>query len=109
MENSRPTLLWGIDEDSGKISTLPASPLLLPAILVYCILRLIAPLYRKKPLSGPLPDKFNLQEYLKNKREYSRLCAKIGAGEEFTVRECIVFNAILPKPSWAKPGEFWTY
>jgi hypothetical protein len=109
MQDSRPTLLWGIDEDSGKISALPASPLLLPAIVFYFLLWFLSLFYRRRIKSKPLPSNFNQKEWLANRTEYKRLCDKVRAGIELTPIEQIRFNTMLPRPSWAQPGEWWTY
>jgi len=107
MEN-RPTLLWGIDRESGAISALPASPLLLPAFIVYGIAWVFS-LFPKKPKTAPLPRKFNEEEYKRNKQEYDYYCMKIRKGIELTSQERYRLNVILPNPSWSKPGENWHY
>jgi hypothetical protein len=109
MEHSRPTLLWGIDCDSGKISALPASPLLLPAVIVGCIFWIIGKIWRKPIKKEPLPDDFDINEWYRNKAIYDRLCLKIRRGQDLTPSEQIMINCYLPKPSWAKPGEHWSY
>lgn len=109
MEHSRPTLLWGIDCESGKISALPASPLLLPAVAIAFIFWIIGKVWRKPVKREPLPDNFNHTEYRRNKAIYDRLCLKIRQGKELTANEQIMINYYLPRPSWAKPGEHWTY
>ena len=109
MENSRPTLLWGIDCDSGKISALPASPFLLPAVLVYCVLWFIGLFIPRKVRTEPIPHNFNQKEYARNKIMYHYLCDKLNRGQQLTDSEKYALNYALPRPSWAKPGEWWTY
>lgn len=109
MEHTRPTLLWGIDCESGKISALPASPLLLPAAIVAAIFWIIGKIIPRKIKREPIPKGFNQQEWEKNKALYDYLCGKVSRGIPLSDSENIQFNCILPRPSWAKPGEWWTY
>ena len=109
MEHSRPTLLWGIDCQSGKISALPASPLLLPAALFFGVLWLIGLFIPKQVKREPMPENFNEKEYMHNSIQYHYLCGKIRDGIELTDSERFTLRRVLPYPSWAKPGEFWTY
>lgn len=109
METSRPTLLWGINCESGQISALPASPFLLPAFLIYCVVWFIGLFVPKKVKKEPIPLDFDEQEYAKNKAMYHYLCDKLQRGEQLTDSEKYTLNCILPRPSWAKPGEWWTY
>jgi hypothetical protein len=108
MEKSSPTLLWGIDNETGKINALPASPLLLPAFIVYCIAWLLS-LFPKRTTGEPLPCNFDQDEFNKNKKEYDYYCMKIRKGIELTSEERHRLNAVLPRPSWSKPGENWHY
>ena len=107
MSENRPTLLWGYDESTGRISALPASPMLLPAVLLLGAVKLASVFYRPKTKTAPLPDGFNLQEYQANKKEYRRLFEKIKRGQELTPYEQLRWSA-LPYPSWSK-GERWHY
>lgn len=107
MSENRPTLLWGYDEQTGKISALPASPLLLPGVAFLGVLKLVSLFHRPKPVTAPLPDDFNLEEYHRNKIEYRRLWAKKQSGQELTDYEFIRWNQ-LAYPSWSK-GERWHY
>lgn len=109
MENSRPTLLWGMDRESGAISALPASPLLLPALIFYFILWIISPLFKKRDKPIPLPGNFDQEEWSSNKIEYYKYVDKMRKGEPLSDFEQIRMNTVLPRPSWAKTGEWWTY
>jgi hypothetical protein len=109
MQDSRPTLLWGIDPESGSIGALPASPLLLPALAVYCLIWLLSPLYRNRQKPTPTPSSFNEQQWAKNKQEYDALVRKIRAGKSLSDMEMIRLNTVLPRPDWAEPGEWWSY
>lgn len=108
MEHSKPTLLWGIDKETGGISALPASPLLLPAIIGLGALKVASWLYKPKPKKQPLPANFNWEEYSKNKKEYDYLLAKIQSGKPLTPMEETRWLTELPYPSWSK-GERWQY
>jgi hypothetical protein len=108
MENSKPTLLWGIDGETGGISALPASPLLLPAIIVLGLVKLASSIARPKPQTAPLPANFNLSEYNRNKTEYNKLRCKIKEGKTLTAIEELRWNTVLPFPSWSR-GERWHY
>lgn len=108
MQHSKPTLLWGMNEETGGISALPASPLLLPAILALGAIKVASWLYRPKPKTAPLPANFNWKEYEANKAEYYKILAKIQTGKTLTTLEEIRWNTVLPYPSWSK-GEPWHY
>jgi hypothetical protein len=108
MEN-RPTLLWGIDSCSDEITALPASPLLLPAAIVFGLLYIVSLFIPNRPVKKQISSKFNSSEYYQNKMIYDRLCAKIEAGIPLTENEQIQINYQLPRPSWAEPGEWWSY
>jgi hypothetical protein len=101
--------LWGIDCQTGGISPLPASPLLLPAIIVSGILWVISKLWPEPVKTQPIPDNFNQEEWDRNYSLYHKLVAKRAAGIELTASESIQLRYYLPRPSWAKPGEYWTY
>lgn len=101
-------MLWGVSEATGRISALPASPLLLPAILTLGAVKIASWLYRQKPKTEPLPANFDWKEYEENKEEWDRLTAKIDAGIELTTMEWIKYNTVLPYPSWSN-GERWRY
>jgi hypothetical protein len=107
-QNNGPTLLWGIDKETGSISALPASPLLLPAIAVLGVLKLFSVVHKPKPKTAPLPAGFNSKEYYSNKREYDYYVEKIKERKELTEYEKMRFNTVLPFPSWSK-GEPWHY
>lgn len=109
MEHTRPTLLWGIDCNSGQISPLPASPLLLPCAIVAGFLWLIAKIWPKRIKKQPLSADFNQAEWDRNYKLYHKLINKKAAGIQLTESENIMLRYYLPYPSWSKPGEYWTY
>lgn len=109
MTNSGPALLWGINNETGRISALPASPLLLPAAIIYLIFRVVGVLWPKKIQAEPLPDNFDDEEYWRNKVLYNRLIAKQRSGATLTDAEVFQLRYVLARPSWAKPGEVWRY
>jgi hypothetical protein len=106
--NGAPTLLWGMDTETGKIAALPASPLLLPALLFIGALKIASILLRSKVKKKELPTGFNEQEYLKNKKEHDAYIYKIHSGIQLTDHELMRLNTVLPFPSWSN-GERWHY
>lgn len=105
-----PRILWNYDESSGTISALPASPLLLPAMIGLGLLWLSQSIIGLFRIARPLPWNFDKQQYLKNKKRYNYLIHKKYILErELSVAEWYELEKVLPFPPWAKPGERWTY
>ena len=107
MQHTKPTLLWGMDDD-GRVSALPASPLLLPALLTLGAIKIASWLYKPRPKAAGLPAGFDQQEYDAYSKEYHRLLSKITAGKQLTEMEQMRWNTVLPYPSWSQ-GERWVY
>jgi hypothetical protein len=103
-------ILWNYDEASGTVSALPASPLLLPALIAFgllCIAQAIAKLFK---IGRPLPWNFDERLYAKNKKRYNYLLyKKYILEQELSLTEWYEFEKVLPYPPWGKPGERWTY
>lgn len=103
-------VLWGYDESTGDISTLPASPWLLPALGLLAFATLLERtgfLSENGPVS--LPAGFNEKEWRENSERYHYLVDKEFSGEGLTISEQYELTNKLPHPSWAQPGEYWTY
>ena len=98
------TRLWQGWDSEGSFGAVPASPLLLPAVLLIGLARLIGRFVRMPP--GPMPAGFNLEEYRQNRREWLALYNMPHyAWNAYHVER---WHAIQ-SPSWAKPGEVWSY
>jgi hypothetical protein len=109
MTETRTRILWGIDSSSNGIASIPASPFLLPAAIIYFMLWIAGKIIRfGEPKREPIPDNFNATEYRENKIAYYKICEKIRKGEELTCEDYMTNNRIA-RPSWAKPGEWWIY
>ena len=109
MAEHQRTLLWGIDNETGNISALPASPLLLPAVAAYVVIWLLELILPKRVKKKPLPDNFNKEEWKRNHKLYNLLLDKQRLGIKLTEPELMQLHHYLGRPSWAKPGEWWTY
>lgn len=64
MSENQPGLWWAIDEENGSFKPLPAGPLLIPAIVVYVVLRLFAP----RGAQRNRPERFLSQSVLDSPR-----------------------------------------
>ena len=97
------TRLWQGWDDDGNFGAVPASPLLLPAILLAALKPLFAWLVSRP---GPMPAGFDLKEYRQNRREWLVLYNMPRyAWNAYHVER---WHAVQ-SPSWAKPGETWSY
>ena len=92
------TRIWQGWDDDGNFGAIPASPLLLPALILWLIAPLLVRLFQRP---GPMPRGFNLQEYRRNRESWLALRHNPGACPERWAQIC--------HPSWAKPGQVWTY
>jgi hypothetical protein len=101
------SILYSYETTNGEIRPLPASPLLLPALVwisVAALFRSIGPSRYKR-----IPITFNQAEYETNKQLYHQILPKVLAGEELSVYEHNLWYNVLPYPSWRKQGERWQY
>jgi hypothetical protein len=108
MSDSQPGLWWAVDQENGSFTPLPAGPLLLPAILIYGILRL----FNRKGFKSRPPESKLPQRVLQSTR-YKQDCARYRylADKMFRVGldqwEELEFNQ-LQCPSWNN-GRPWSY
>lgn len=105
-------LLYSYDEGDGKISPLPASPYLVPAILAYCLLWLGSLTSRYiRGNTGPenLTNTRGLEyQTWKIYRDRYIFLVDKKAKEGLTIQEIRELTKIQ-YPPWAGPGEVWTY
>lgn len=102
-------LLWSSDNETGGLSPIPASPLLLPAFGIYAALAVSKVFYDYARSFKPKPEGFSRSEYEYNKeREAYLIHKKYTLGEELTTAELYELREVLPYPSWSN-GERWTY
>jgi hypothetical protein len=109
MAETKTRILWGVNSDTQNIAALPASPFLIPAILLYGTLWIISKILRigeEKP--RPVPVNINWDEYWQNKVESDRICNKIKSRQELTPED-IYRLTIIAQPSWADPRDWWVY
>jgi hypothetical protein len=99
---------WAIDESDGRISPLPASPLLLPAVGVFAFIALCASIARANAKPEPLKTPIDPAEYQRNSAIYHELMMKKRNGIELTIQEVVSLEK-AQHPSWAEPGERWFY
>lgn len=105
-------LLYSYDEENNKISPLPASPYLIPAIIAYCFIWLgsLTARYFKGNIGPENVTKsrnLSYETWQIYRDRYIFLVDK-RRNHGLTVAE-IKELAGLQYPPWAKRGEIWTY
>ena len=102
-------LLWSFDEGSGSFAPLPAGPLLIPALVIFGLLRLFGGSGARE-----IPDRELLPRHILESREYRQDCAryrylsdKLDRLGDLEPLEFIERRA-LQHPKWNKGG-LWFY
>jgi hypothetical protein len=87
-------ILYSYNAENNEIKPLPASPFLLPAILLYGFLRLCRRLF---PTRGrTIRRDICMVGYSYYKSRYDRLLPKVLSGEELTLSEFDLWYRVLP-------------
>jgi len=101
--------LFGIDEETGGISPLPASPLLLPAAIllgfVWLLMQILYLLPERKRIRHLRPEHVPKDVYDEHKRHYYRLRHSLPS--EWRGGDGYWFDK-SQRPYWAN-GEHWFY
>lgn len=104
-------LLYDYDSETNKISPLPASPLLLPAMLfigAWYIAEKIWHLFRIEKPINIIEDRGVPPEMLESyRKEYHEIIAIKNTRELDTLERLRLEH--LRHPPWALPGETWSY
>jgi hypothetical protein len=99
-------LWWAVDQESGSFASLPAGPMLIPALLIYGLLRLF---HRSTPRFSVHSDL--LPDHVLNSNEYRKDCARYRFLRDQSINhgldpyESLEFNA-LQYPRWFGGKQF---
>jgi hypothetical protein len=101
---------WAYDESTGNVSSLPASPLLIPCAGLFFLLALFDKL-KNGPLGGDYAGKiapeFDVELFQQYSQRYKQLMSILSV-RELTESESDELKE-LKSPPWAEGGEVWTY
>lgn len=95
------------DQDGG-ISPYPSSPFLLPALVIFGAGKFINWLFSSKSTFWRHVPNVSLEEYRHNRKIYLKLQESWRLNGKWTIEEYLQ-NDYIGQPSWALPGEHWSY
>lgn len=86
--NDRPSLWWAYDAEDGRFSTLPASPLLLPALLFMACAAIGRAIFSPVRVLGHTGDPIEkTQRYQQSYKRWRELCRRQLNGDDLAVHE----------------------